>query len=371
MILVVDDEPAFLEAAKLTLEAEGHVVETAPSAAEALQIASGNEPELILSDVRMPGMGGFEFREAYSRQYPARTTPFVFMTSLGEPEHVIRGLDSGADDYLVKPVLPGILRARVRMLLRRRQQWSAPSFRGDLSRFPFVKILRHCEVNGFTGKVAFEAPGLHASLVFHAGLPATGEKATDEVLDRLYDLNEGVFTMIPQSVSFAGLEGASIPVEEVPSAPLVNERPMGRLSAVEAGNRLIQVQTEFATSPKEQILTVALLDGRTLMKRVSPPPDGATRASIESQIDAQHAEVEAAVREKLATLARKNAQSQQTARERYGELFEAGFTAYREKRYEEALRCWEEAQRLSPGEKTVEVNIQIVKQKLAQASHQG
>lgn len=370
MILVVDDEPVFREAASYALEADGHSVVTAASAAEALEIVSKEEPVLILSDVRMPGMGGFEFREAYERSHPARSTPFVFMTSLGEPQEIVRGLDTGADDYLVKPVPSGVLRAKVRALLRQRRRWSAPSFRGDLSRFPFIKVLRFCEVNGVSGTVEFETPDITISLPFRAGAPVAEDPETENSLDRLYDATEGTFTIRSTPIGFHELSAVEAPPRKTARRePEETEaRPMGRLSAVGAGGRQIQIQTEFVTGPKEQIITVAILDGRTLLKRTLEPSLSATRADIEAQVQAQHAVVETEVREKLATLAPKPPEAPVSAKERFDALFEAGFASYREGRYEEALESWQTALALFPADKSTQVNIEIVKRKLAHQS---
>lgn len=372
MILLVDDEPVFLDIAKMALLADGHEVATAGSAFQALEIAEEKEPDLILSDVRMPGMGGFEFRQAYERRHPARATPFIFMTSLGEPNEIAEGLDDGADDYVVKPVPPAVLRARVRALLRRRRRWSAPSFQGDLALFPFIKVLRFCEVSGFSGTVVFEAPDLALSLPFRAGSPLPGDSVADTVLERLYDATAGTFTLRAQPITFeelSSVEARSARSAEKRPRETELERPMGRLSAVSLGSRAIQVQTEFVTSPKEQILTVALLDGRALLKRTSDPEPPATRAQMEARIRLQHAEVEEEVRERLASLQPRSPDpaAPLSAKERFDALFEAGFESYRAGRHAEALKAWEEAHALFPSDRTVQVNIEILKKKLGQA----
>jgi CheY-like chemotaxis protein len=372
VILVVDDEAVFLEAAHCALQADGYEVKMASSAAEALELATEQEPELILSDVRMPGMGGFEFRDAYASRHPARSTPFVFMTSMGEPGEIVKGLDAGADDYLVKPVIPGVLRARVRALLRRYRRWSAPSFRGDLTRFPFVKILRFCEVNCLSGAIDFEVPGLDLKVPIRAGSPLIEDPEIEAGLERLYDAREGTFTIRTRPVNFEELSTAATePAQQTRTgSTVVEERPMGRLSAVEAGSRLIQIQTEFVTQPAERVLTVALLDGRAVLKRVGQALVSAARRQIEEQIETQHASVEAEVREKLETLSRQVVSKPPSAKERFDRLFEAGFEAYRARRYDDALKSWSEAHELFPEDKPVQVNLQIVRQKLLHLTEQ-
>lgn len=117
-ILVVDDvEPNVrLLEAKLTLEY--YEVLTACDGATALQIASDERPDIILLDVMMPGMDGFETCRRLKADLVTRHIPVVLVTALDGREDKIRGLESGADDFVTKPIDDVILFARVRSLLR-------------------------------------------------------------------------------------------------------------------------------------------------------------------------------------------------------------------------------------------------------------
>ena len=116
-VLVVDDEPDVREAVETALELEGHRVTTAVDGLDALKKLGHTEFEAIVLDVLMPNLGGFEvcgrLRAAGNR------TPILILTARDSGEDTIRGLDLGADDYLVKPFALGELLARVRALLRR------------------------------------------------------------------------------------------------------------------------------------------------------------------------------------------------------------------------------------------------------------
>jgi two-component system, OmpR family, response regulator MprA len=116
-ILVVDDEPDVREAVETALELEGHRVATAVDGLDALKKLGHGEFEAIVLDVLMPNLSGFEvcrrLRAAGNR------TPILILTARDSEEDTIRGLDLGADDYLVKPFALGELLARVRALLRR------------------------------------------------------------------------------------------------------------------------------------------------------------------------------------------------------------------------------------------------------------
>ncbi|HUM71021.1 MAG TPA: response regulator transcription factor [Chloroflexota bacterium] len=116
-ILVVDDSPFILNAVKPTLEHEGFRVITAVSGDEALQqISRHGLPHLAIVDLNMPGMDGFELCQAI---LDFSDLPIIMLTARGEESERVRGLATGADDYIVKPFRSGELVARVRRVLRR------------------------------------------------------------------------------------------------------------------------------------------------------------------------------------------------------------------------------------------------------------
>jgi len=117
-ILVVDDEPRFLRLLEANLRTEGYQVITAQNGKEAIEIFSVSSVDLILLDVLMPQMDGFTVCQRI-RQYS--NVPIIILTAKGEEQDRIRGLDVGADDYLVKPFSVMELLARVRAVLRRAQ----------------------------------------------------------------------------------------------------------------------------------------------------------------------------------------------------------------------------------------------------------
>lgn len=363
MIIAVDDENFTLEIISRSLEAEGFSVKTFTDATEALVFAAGQEPEMIISDISMPIMGGFEFKAAYSRQFPQRLTPFVFLSSHADPETVVKGINTGADDYLVKPVHPDVLRAKTRAILRRKEKYSAQAFHGDLSRFPLVKILQFCELKGLTGTVEIPQDGGVARLLFRGGNIDLDDPGVAATFDRLYDLTVGTFTIRPQPVDFGEIAEAAI--VEVPAAsPNESTKPMGRLSGIKVNQRLFQIQTEFVTYPENMVMTVVILDGKVVTKRNGPVPPSADRTSIERLIEEQHLKVEAEVNEKVAAKNRTREETEETPREKVGRLFEAGFDKYRAGQLKEALELWEEAHALDPQDKTLEINLSIVRKKL-------
>lgn len=117
-ILVVDDDPNILSFLKRGLVYEGYTVDTASNGTEALAKARESEPELVILDIMMPGIDGIEVCKRF-RQVSA--VPILMLTAKGTVADRVVGLDSGADDYLLKPFALDELLARMRALLRRRQ----------------------------------------------------------------------------------------------------------------------------------------------------------------------------------------------------------------------------------------------------------
>ncbi|MGD9100532.1 MAG: response regulator, partial [Anaerolineae bacterium] len=115
-ILIVDDDPSLLELAQYNLEAEGYRVIMAKDGVEGLRLAYAKRPDLLILDVMMPKMDGYQVCQ---RVREMSDVPIIMLTARGREEDIIKGLDLGADDYLTKPFRIGELLARVRATLRR------------------------------------------------------------------------------------------------------------------------------------------------------------------------------------------------------------------------------------------------------------
>lgn len=118
-ILFVEDEAPIQTLVQHNLEAAGFRVEVADDAEQAMDRLADNRPHLLLLDWMLPGMSGLDLCQRV-RQDPAYShIPVIMLTAKGEEEHRVRGLETGADDYLAKPFSPRELTARVNNLLRR------------------------------------------------------------------------------------------------------------------------------------------------------------------------------------------------------------------------------------------------------------
>lgn len=117
-ILVVDDHPDNVEIIDARLSSRGYQIETASNGQEALDKVLENPPHLILLDVMMPVMDGFEVSRRIKKDSSLPYIPIILVTARGETEDKVEGLDAGADDYLTKPINFPELEARVRSMLR-------------------------------------------------------------------------------------------------------------------------------------------------------------------------------------------------------------------------------------------------------------
>ena len=117
-ILVVDDEVRNVRLMEAILAPRGYAVVTAYNGEEALQHVQWQRPDLILLDVMMPGIDGFTVCKRLKDNSDTCLIPVVIMTALGQTEDRIKGIDAGADDYVVKPYDARHLMARIRLLTR-------------------------------------------------------------------------------------------------------------------------------------------------------------------------------------------------------------------------------------------------------------
>jgi two-component system phosphate regulon response regulator PhoB len=118
-VLIVDDEPDIREVIRFALEGAGFRVFEAGHAEEARRLIGGEAPDLLLLDWMLPGRSGLELAQQIKQSAKTRGLPIIMVSARGEEEDRIRGLDTGADDYITKPFSPRELVARVNAVLRR------------------------------------------------------------------------------------------------------------------------------------------------------------------------------------------------------------------------------------------------------------
>ena len=133
-ILVVEDDERIRRALRLALEEEQYAVVEVGTAEEALEVFAQRPAQLVLIDVMLPGLDGFDLCRGLRR---SSDVPIIMVTARSDSHDVVAGLEAGADDYVTKPFVPKELSARIRALLRRVRAGEAP---GETLRFGTLEI---------------------------------------------------------------------------------------------------------------------------------------------------------------------------------------------------------------------------------------
>jgi two-component system KDP operon response regulator KdpE len=168
LILVVDDEPPIVRLVRAKLQADGYAVATAGRGEEALAFLEDERPDLIVLDLMMPGMDGFE---TLRRIRSTSQIPVILLTARAGDHDKLRGLEGGADDYVTKPFNPDELAARVAAVLRRTAGTAQTAGRSVL-RYPGVEIdleRRRVLVNGEETRLSRTEWELLTQLAANAG----------------------------------------------------------------------------------------------------------------------------------------------------------------------------------------------------------
>ena len=177
-ILVVDDKLELRTLLKSYLTQEGFDVVTANDGQEALYVARHEKPNLIILDLMMPEMGGYEFMRHYNRE---ADTPVVILTAKIEENDKVLGLELGADDYVTKPFSPRELTARVRAVLRRAEKQASSQ---EILRLGPIELDWAGRITTVNGQVVELTPSEFSLLATLMGSPGRVFSRL-ELLDRL------------------------------------------------------------------------------------------------------------------------------------------------------------------------------------------
>jgi len=197
-ILVVEDESHIAQGLRFNLEAEGHEVEIAGDGEDALDrmLVKNQLFDLVLLDVMLPGKDGFTVAHELRRRQ--NFVPVMMLTARGRPEDILKGFESGADDYLPKPFNPDILVARIGGLLRRKN-WlqnandATPPAAAD--EFSFAgKTVDFQKLQLHNGRQVFQLTLMETELLRYLIRNGGRPVARKEILERVWDLKEDTDT---------------------------------------------------------------------------------------------------------------------------------------------------------------------------------
>lgn len=126
-VLIVEDELEIAELIQFHVEREGFAARVIPSGRLALDLIRRQKPDLIVLDLMLPDLGGLDVCRKLKQSDDTRTIPIMIVSAKGEESDIVSGIELGADDYVTKPFSPKILMARLKNILRRREEEAPPS----------------------------------------------------------------------------------------------------------------------------------------------------------------------------------------------------------------------------------------------------
>lgn len=170
-VLVVDDSTRYREMAERTMREAGFEVISATNGLEGLSAALKHQPSIVLTDITMPGMDGWQLLRMMRARPTLRRMPVIFLTDLTNEEQRLRGYELGVDDYVSKPFTEVELIARVERVLERARIGDEQSndMRGALAKIPLASLLSFAELERRTGVLLLEREGEQATLHLRDG----------------------------------------------------------------------------------------------------------------------------------------------------------------------------------------------------------
>ncbi len=357
-ILLVDNDKASLVEMASTLTEAGFRIFSASSLSEAMELAAKKEPSIIIAEIAVPDLDGLELQKVYFERFVFRLTPFIFLSSVNDPAIIVRGLENGAFDVLVKPVHPAVLKAKVRRWLEIREQIQLASYGGSFEGNQFARVLNFCRRRKLNGLLVVTSSTETVHLKLIKG--EAEELASDPALmDRIYGMSRGRFwIMLQVSRELAGKVIRSV-------SALGSAQQRGFLSSLKVGGKLYEIQTELLVKPEPRIQSSVFIKGQLLDNQDDPIDLPITINDLESKILRLHRKVEAKVRKEG------EARGKKAVREIIdGSLFETGFDAFEAGDYPKAIAVWSEALRKKPTSQFLTIHIQLARQRLGDTANQ-
>lgn len=216
-ILIVDDVLPNIQIAQAILQMDGYQVTTASSGPEALKLLRGSSIDLILLDIMMPEMDGFEVAGAIKKEKEYTDVPIIFLTARNDEESLTKGFELGAVDYITKPFRGAELRMRVRnhlklrFIQRRLQEANA-------SKDKFFSIIAHDLRSPFTALVGM-------SQYLATGIDKLDAETAKEFLEGMHKSSKNAFNLLENLLEWSRLQTGRMPMspEKIDVAEIVSE----------------------------------------------------------------------------------------------------------------------------------------------------
>ena len=167
-ILIIEDDPDIQEMLKFAFAREGWRLIPALTGEEGLKVLGSKGADCIILDIMLPGMDGFKVIKKIKEKEACRSLPIIMCTARGEEADIVRGLELGADDYVVKPYSPRVLAARIRAALRRKEIAESQAGGAKTTVFQYGKIRIDIERHtAFLGEKPLELLPTEFSILTH------------------------------------------------------------------------------------------------------------------------------------------------------------------------------------------------------------
>ncbi len=155
-IFIIDDDDSVIEVLSEYFAFSDFLVASSSDPRRAIEEVKALKPDIILCDINMPGMSGFDVLKKIKEERSLSETGFILITSLDKVDIKVRGLEAGADDYITKPFSKAEVLARVRSVLRRTKPTNSDILKGSLNSLSLEEVLQMFDINKKSGIIRFE-----------------------------------------------------------------------------------------------------------------------------------------------------------------------------------------------------------------------
>lgn len=285
IILIIDDDPVIQKLLEKHLELSGFATLHALSGGEALKLVDDNQVDLIILDINMPQMDGFQTLTKLREKTGGSAIPVIFLSCLDRDHLKIKGFELGADDYMVKPFNGAELIARIKAVLRRRES-NRPQqgvVTGDITMLGLADLLQMLALSQKNGTITF--PDMEGEIVVQSGevvVVRQGKLSGMEALLRLFLLESGPFILnyekLPEKLNESGREigylllQVTTRIDEIREAMQLigGQQAMLHLQAQSSGIPQLEALRKSFPLPLIELLTrleINIEEGLKLIKR--------------------------------------------------------------------------------------------------------
>ena len=189
-ILIIEDEPDIQELLSFNLDNNGYKVYTASNGEKGLEVARKEHPDLILLDLMLPGINGLDVCRIIKSDQDTSGISIIMLTALGQEEDIIKGLETGADDYVTKPFSLQVLEARIKSVLRRVPENIENTKTIKIHDIQIKPRTREVKINGETPELTFTEFQLLHLLASHPGWVFTRYQIIDKIRGDNYPVTD-------------------------------------------------------------------------------------------------------------------------------------------------------------------------------------